>query len=235
MSLAKRLLHALIVVMLLVVGAAVAAVVVSQTAWFKDWLRGYIVRDAHRYLNGELRVGRLSGNLFFGVELEDIDVSIDGVGVIAIQDVGLKYNVFEIISKGASIDELRLNRPIIHLRREENTWQLARLIKDEEREADRESPASPIAIDSIRITDGTILIETPPESSAVDVPNRIDDIDARLSLTYEPFRYSIDIDDVSFLARDPAIGCDALSGVVSVHGDTLSVDRLTVRTEESSV
>ena len=38
--------HVLILVLTLVVGAAAAAVIVSQTAWFKNWLRGYIVREA---------------------------------------------------------------------------------------------------------------------------------------------------------------------------------------------
>ena len=33
-------------VLTLVIGVASAAVIVSQTAWFRDWLRGYIVREA---------------------------------------------------------------------------------------------------------------------------------------------------------------------------------------------
>ncbi len=35
----RRLVHALIIVLTLVVGATAGAVIVSQTAWFKDWLR----------------------------------------------------------------------------------------------------------------------------------------------------------------------------------------------------
>ena len=43
------------------------AVIVTQTAWFKEWMRGFIVRQASNYLNGELTIGRLDGNLFYGV------------------------------------------------------------------------------------------------------------------------------------------------------------------------
>ena len=51
MRIVKRLTHVLLIVLTLVVGAAAAAIIVSQTAWFKNWLRGYIVREANQYLN----------------------------------------------------------------------------------------------------------------------------------------------------------------------------------------
>src|SRR5713226_8189884 len=74
MRLARRLLHALVIVLTLIVGATAAAVIVAETAWFKNLLRAFIVRQANLYLNGQLSIGRLGGNLFFGVELENIGV-----------------------------------------------------------------------------------------------------------------------------------------------------------------
>ena len=61
MSIVKRITHVLIVVLTLVVGATAAALIVSQTAWFKNWLRGYIIREANTYLNGTLSIERLGG------------------------------------------------------------------------------------------------------------------------------------------------------------------------------
>ena len=68
------------------------AVIVTQTTWFKEWLRGFIVRQADDYVNGRLSIGRLDGNLFFGVEMEDVDVTMNGKTVVASKDVGLDYN-----------------------------------------------------------------------------------------------------------------------------------------------
>src|SRR6478672_12971749 len=110
MRVARRLIHALVVVLTLMVGATAAAVIVSQTAWFKNWLRGYIVRSASNYLNGTLSIERLGGNLFFGVEMENIGVSMDGSQVVAVKDIGLNYNVFQLLSKGLSVDEIRLDK-----------------------------------------------------------------------------------------------------------------------------
>jgi autotransporter translocation and assembly factor TamB len=235
MRILKRLVHVLVVVLTLVVGAAAAAIIVSQTAWFKDWLRGYIVREANQYLNGQLSIARLGGNLFFGVELEDIGVSMDGSQVVAVKDLGLDYNVFELISRGLSVDNIRLNQPVLYLRRQGDTWSISRLVKKQQQEADRSGPLKPIAIDDIDVTDGAVVIDGPVGTTGVEVPKRIDHLDAKLSFKYEPVRYSIEITHVSFRGSDPAIALNALSGGVSVRNDTVFVDKLALRTAETSL
>src|SRR5919204_6200768 len=114
MRIARRLVHVLVIVLTLIIGATAAAIIVVQTAWFKNLLRTYIVREAHQYLNGQLSIGRLGGNLFFGVELENIAVSMDGSEVVAVKDLGLDYNVFELITKGVSVNDIRLNKPVLY-------------------------------------------------------------------------------------------------------------------------
>src|SRR5881227_1616999 len=156
MRIVKRLTHVLILVLTLVVGAAAAAVIVSQTAWFKNWLRGFIVAQANQYLNGTLSIERLGVNLFFGVELENIGVSMDGSQVVSVKDLGLDYNVFELLTRGLSVDNIRLDKPVIYLRRDGDTWSLSRLVKKQQTEADRSGPAKPIAISEIGVSDGSV-------------------------------------------------------------------------------
>src|ERR1700692_3905755 len=97
MSVARRSLHGLAFVCTLIVGTASMAVIVTQTTWFKEWLRGFIVRQADDYVNGRLKIGRLDGNLFFGVEMEDVDITVNGKPVVALKDVGLDYNMLTFI------------------------------------------------------------------------------------------------------------------------------------------
>src|SRR3954468_23393897 len=235
MSIVKRATHVLLVVLMLIVGATAAAVIVSQTAWFKNWLRGYIVREANTYLNGTLSIERLGGNLFFGVEMENIGVSMDGSQVVAVQDLGLNYNVFELLTRGLSIDNISLDKPVIYLRREGDTWSLSRLVKQQETEANRSGPAKPIAIDAIGVTDGSVVFASAVGTSGVEVPKRFDHLDAKLSFKYEPVRYSIEISHVSFRGSEPALALNALSGGISVKDDTVFIDKLAIRTSETSL
>ena len=235
MRIVRRLVHVLVIVLTLIVGAAAAAIIVSQTAWFKNWLRGYIVREANRYLNGTLSIERLGGNLFFGVELENIGVSMDGSQVVAVKDLGLNYNVFELLTRGMSVDEIRLDHPVVYLRREGDVWELSRLVKKQQQEADRTGPARPIALDDIEIADGAIAIESPVGTSGVAVPQRFEHLDAKLSFKYQPVHYSIEITNISFRANDPSVALNALSGGIAVHDDGVYVEKLALRTAETSV
>jgi autotransporter translocation and assembly factor TamB len=235
MQIVRRLTHVLVIVLTLIVGAAAAAIIVSQTAWFKNWLRGFIVAQANQYLNGTVSIERLGGNLFFGVEMENIGVSMGGSQIVAVQDLGLKYNVVGLITKGLSIDEIRLDKPVIYLRREGDTWELSRLVKKQETEADRSGPAKPIAIDAIEIADGQIAIDAPVGTSGVEVPKKFEHLDAKLSFKYEPVRYSIEITHVSFRGTEPSLALNALSGGIAVHDDAVHVEKLALRTAETSL
>src|SRR5262245_58026591 len=235
MRILKQLTQGLLIVLSLIVGAAAAAIVVSQTAWFKDWLRGYIVREANQYVNGQISIERLGGNLFFGVELQNIGLSVDGSPLLTVKDVGLKYNVFELIARGVSVDNVRLNQPVVYLRRDGDTWSLSRVIKKERQEANRQGPMRPITVEDIGISDGSVVVEGPVGASGIEVPKRFDHVDAKLTFKYEPVRYSVEVSHVSFRGSDPAVGLNALSGGIAVKDDTLFVDRVTVRTEETSL
>jgi hypothetical protein len=235
MRLARRLAHVLIVVLTMLVGATAAAIIVTQTAWFKDWLRGYIVREANNYLNGTLSIERLGGNLFFGVELEDVGVSLDGEPVVSVADLGLDYNVFQMISGGLSLHEIRVNRPVVYLRREGGGWTISRILKKQEQEADREGPQFPIGIDAIGVSDASVVVDDPVGTSGVDVPARLDRLDAQMTFAYEPVHYSLEISHLSFRTAEPQIALNALSGAIAVRGDTLFIDDLAVRTAETSM
>jgi len=235
MRIARRLVHALVIVLTLMVGATAAAVIVSQTAWFKNWLRGYIVRSANSYLNGTLSIERLGGNLFFGVEMENIGVSMNGEQLVAVKDLGLDYNVFQLLTRGLSVDSIRLDKPVIYLRRDGDTWTLSRLIKRQESEADRSGPEKPISIDQIGINGGSVVVDQPVGTSGVNLPKRFDHLDAKIAFKYEPVHYSIEITNVSFRASEPALALNALSGGVSVRDDTVYFDKLALRTAETSL
>ena len=97
MSVARRSLQVLAFVCTLVVGVASMAVIVTQTTWFKEWLRGFIVRQSRDYLNGQLSIGHLGGNLFFGVDLEDVGIAMNGKTVVDVKNLGLDYNAFTFI------------------------------------------------------------------------------------------------------------------------------------------
>lgn len=219
----------------LIVGVIAIALIVSQTPWFRDWLRRYIVREAKTYLNGDLSIGGLGGNLFFGVQLGDVALDMEGERILAIKDVELEYSIFRIISSGVVLDRISLNQPSIILVREDGSWNFAHIVKPQRKEADREGPGRPIALPSIQVTDGTLTVRDADGTGAYRFPERITDLDLRGGFAYEPVRFSVDLEHVSFRATAPTLTLGELSGRIAVRDDNLHFENLVVRTAESAL
>ena len=153
MRILGRALRILVFIVTLIVTATTAAVIVSQTAWFKGWLRGYMVRQANQYLDGELSIGRLSGNLFSGIALDRVALSMHGEQVVAIESMAVTYDIPDMIRHGVSIARISLQRPVVVLERNENgDYAFARLIKRRGDQTDRPGDGPRFALNADKVT-----------------------------------------------------------------------------------
>ena len=110
----------------------------------------------------------------YGVELRDVSVTLEGKPVVQLERLRLDYNLFHLITSGIYADEIRLVKPAVYLRHDGDGWSIARLIKRQEQEADRQGPPYPIAVDKLTITDGVVTIDEHVGNTGVDLPDRIE-------------------------------------------------------------
>ncbi|HEY7500768.1 MAG TPA: translocation/assembly module TamB domain-containing protein, partial [Vicinamibacterales bacterium] len=235
MALLRRTLNVIAWVGTAVVIVISLALIVSQTPWFRDWIRRVIVREAKQYLNGELTIGRLGGNLFFGVTLSDVAVDVSGDRVVAIKGLEVDYSVFHLISQGIVLDRIALTEPSVRLERDERGWNLGRLVKAQRREADREGPKRPITLNSIVIVNGTVDVDDRIGSNVYRAPKHIDGLNVEAGFAYAPVRYSIDLRKLQLRGADPELLLQQMSGKIAVRDDNLYLDKLAIRTAESTL
>src|SRR5690349_22096709 len=173
MSLARRTLQVVAFVCTLIVGVTSMAVIVTQTTWFKEWLRGFIVRESKDYLNGQLSIRHLGGNLFFGVNLEDVDIAMNGKNVVDVKNVGLDYNAFTFIKGDVVLDSIKVERPILRLEQNaQGQWNLTQLVKAQTPDKPKSNRA--LEIGEIGIADGTLYVDANPQAvgtSGVEIPS----------------------------------------------------------------
>lgn len=231
----RRSLQVVALVGTLMVGILAIALIVSQTPWFRDWLRRYVVRESKQYLNGELTIGRIGGNLLFGINVSDVAVDVSGQRVVAVKSLELDYSILDFISKGVVLDEIKLVSPVLRVERDRNGWNLGRLVKEEAREADREGPARPISLPSIEIADASVYINDRVGADGYRLPSRIQDLDIKASYEYAPVHYSVELDRVSFHTSSPQLHLTELTGKLAVRDDNLYVEDMSIRTAESSL
>jgi autotransporter translocation and assembly factor TamB len=237
MSVARRSLQVLAFVCTLIVGVASMAVIVTQTTWFKEWLRGFIVRQSRDYLNGQLSIGHLGGNLFFGVDLEDVDIAMNGKNVVDVKNVGLDYNAFTFIKGDVVLDSIKIERPILRL--EQNAhgqWNLTQLVKAQT--PDKPKSNRSLEIGEIGVADGTLYVDANDGAvgtSGVEIPSRIDRVDASVGIKSNARELAVDINHVSLRAANPRFGVNALSGVIRKSDTEIDFRNVALRTEETSL
>ena len=235
MAFMRRIVHVVAWAGTLAVALLAVALVVSQTPWFRDWIRRTIIREAKQYLNGELTIGRVTGNLFFDFGLSDVAVDLSGERMVAIKTVALKYSVFQLVSRGIVIDRITLTSPRLHLVRDGEGWNIRRLVKDRAREADRRGPNRSISLPSIAIVDGAAAIDTARSPANYRLPRRIDGLDVQASFEYEPVHFTIGLSQLRFRGADPDLAVQQLTGAIAVREDNLYLERIVVKTGESAL
>src|SRR4051812_18350006 len=175
----RRTLQVVALVGTLLVGIVALALIVSQTPWFRDWLRKYVVRQAGSYVNGTLTIGSLGGNLFYGVELGDVAIDVNGEHVVTLKQVVIKYSIADLVSQGVTVEQILVRQPYVLLRHDAKGWNVASLIKRQAAEADRQGPRKPLSLPDIEIEDGRLAIDDRAPSPSLRLPSKVDGLNVK--------------------------------------------------------
>ncbi len=217
----------------LLIGIVALALIVSQTPWFRDWLRKYVVRQSSQYVNGTVSIGSLGGNLFYGIELGDVAVAVNGEHILTLKNVEVKYSLAQLVSQGVMVQQIRVNQPYVLVRHDAGGWNLAKLLKRQQQEADRQGPAKPITLPDIQIVDGRLAIDDRLPSPRYTLPARVDGLNVKASFAYAPVHYSVTLERLTFNGHAPDLTVKQLTGAFATKDDDLNVKQMFLETNES--
>ena len=195
----RRLLQVVAIVGTLLVGILAVALIVSQTPWFRDWLRRYVVRESEQYVNGQLSIGGLGGNLFFGVQLRDVALDVSGERIVAVKNVELDYSVFQILSSGMVLDEHQAQSAGDRARaRRERLEPRAAGEEAAEGGRARRAPARRCRCRRSRCPTPACRSATRSAPKRYTLPKQISDLDLKAGYEYAPVHYTVTVDHLSF-------------------------------------
>ena len=216
-----------------VIALVCLALIVSQTPWFRGWARAYIVRSSDRFLNAQLTIGDLDGNLFTGAVLTDFALTMDGERIIYARRAEIDYNLNDLLSQGVVIDRIRLFEPEIVVRRDARGMNLGRLIKSRPR--DPQGRQRTVTLSDIEITDGHITLHGIREIGPFVVPSEFSDFDARLVYEYSADRSTLNLAKVRAIGKNPSLPIGELGGTLAFSQGDMFFDKLTMKTPESNI
>jgi autotransporter translocation and assembly factor TamB len=203
-----------------------AGVAVTQTSWFKNWLRQKAVSQAAQYLNGELTITRLSGNVFTGVALEGVALRHEGQTAVSMDKLTVDYSLFTMISDGLIFDSMTLDNPTIRLTRDNAGWNFNRFVRTRRNTGGRGAP--PITMESIAINNGHVIV--------TDRGRLVEDVtrlNTRFRFAYEKPGIAISIGELSADAGEMAVR--RLAGDLRFDRGSIHARDLAIETDRSKL
>ncbi len=167
------------IALLLVIG-----LIVIQTGWFKDWLRGQAERRASNAMNGQLSIGRLRGSLFSGVTVDNVTLTQNGQPLAQIDSASIDYDLATLVGGRLAFGRLVLHHPVIHLRQTPAGWNVTQLTKPSAGGGN----GTAIAFDELKIVDGDLTVD-PLEGET----RHIASLNLDGSLSYSPESFEIGV------------------------------------------
>jgi hypothetical protein len=203
-----------------------AGVALTQTGWFKNWLRQKAVSQAGQYLNGSLTIERLGGSVWTGVELDGVALHHEGQTAVAMQKLTVRYSLLNMISNGLILDALVLDHPTILLQRDAAGWNFNRFVKTRKNTPGGGGPR--ITMDAVTINDGHVIVK--------DRGRLLEDV-TTLNSTFR-FAYlkpGIQINIHRLSGRSPNVNVRALAGDLGLDRGAVQVRNLEIETDHSQL
>jgi autotransporter translocation and assembly factor TamB len=88
-----------------------------QSSFLLNKIRGIVETQLTNELKTDIKLGRLSGNLLYGVKIEDViiaDKKEPGQTIISMEAFIVKYDLLKLLSSTIAVKELILQKPVIH-------------------------------------------------------------------------------------------------------------------------
>jgi len=102
----------------LLIGVVIA---ITQTQVFRDRLRAAALSELDSLVNGEVRIGRLDGDLITGISIDSISIDVNDGPLLRIPRLEVAYNFFALPGKTIAIRKLTLTHPEISFSRPRKT------------------------------------------------------------------------------------------------------------------
>ncbi len=164
-----------LLVLALLAGLGLLTVWFATTATFWQQVGWRLVAELQKRVNGEVSVGKISGNLITGMVFDDVRIKRFESDLIRVKQLEVSLSLLSFLRLQPVIRTLAFRQPQVFLRQDvDGSWNVANLLKKMP-----PPPFSQIHLSNIRIDHGRVEVSQPQQHQTFQ------DIEARLNLTFQ--------------------------------------------------
>lgn len=192
-------------------------------------LRKYGVRLLNESIDGTARIGRVSGTLWRGAEVEQVELlDTAGNAIIRVGRVKVGYGLRDLIRGRIILRNIELVRPTIVLEQlPDGAWNVQHLFRLRDTTESAPKPRMLVDLRGVTVTDGTIIVRRRPAPDSV-ITTRLLGVamDLRRLRLSHPDSSAMLADVAALAARldEPAVAVSRMAGTVELDGDSTRFD-----------
>lgn len=215
-----------VIILLLVVLAAI------QTSPVKKQIVRIAENQVNALLNAEVSVGKLRGNFFNYIGLEDVALlSLDNDTIAYIPLLQLQYKLFPLLRGEIRIKEVVIDRPFIHIEQyNDSVWNVNNIVKPS---ADTSKFVFTMLVDMelVKLNEGSIRID------ALDtrIPRQVRQLYIDLRGNYSSRNFEADLREIRFLTVDPDMAVEHLDLSLSGEQNSYILHHLLLKTAGNGI
>jgi translocation and assembly module TamB len=224
-----RILGGLILFIIIVV---LLAAVLIQTKPVKNKLARIAGVQASKFIEGEVTVGKIDGNFFTHIILEDILLTQDNDTIAYIQGFHAGYDLLALLKGTIDVHSALIERPYIFLEQlNDSVWNVQQLVTPSEEPDTVSTDSMPINISRFRITGGHIIISSPDTV----IPRQINNLNTQLSLKWSDSEKLIVMNNFSFQTRQPELQLNRLEFRFREHDQVFELNDFYLETAQNQL
>ena len=111
----------------------VLAPLIIQTRPFKSWLASLLEKNVNKNLNATLSIGRIDGNFFSALYLQDIVLTAQQDTIARIPGIAVEYSLRHLLQKSVVLHKVAIDSPFFNIQQDaDSTWNVQKIIPETE-------------------------------------------------------------------------------------------------------
>jgi translocation and assembly module TamB len=206
---------------------------VTRTDWFRERLRGYVVRAANERLDARLAIDRVDGSLLRHIELSGVRLVRESDTLLSVSSISIDFRPRRLFAREIRVDSLVIDAPRAALRRgPDGSWNFSNILKASppDTNARKKFPFA-VRLDRVSLRDGSLFVD----SKEPAIPRAVTDLQMTFSAYWGDTAQTLALTELRFRSADPPIALEQLTFTVARTREGLAVSDLRVRTSRNAL
>ncbi|WP_297097461.1 translocation/assembly module TamB domain-containing protein [uncultured Draconibacterium sp.] len=218
-----------IVILLLISGLLI------QTRPVKNKLARVAAKQAEKVVNGELMIGKISGNFFSHLELEDVLWKYEDDTLVYINSVAASYSLWSLTRGELQLSSASINSPYVYLKQQkDSTWNVESLLKEQAESSPDTTSASgnfQLLLSNLQINEGRMQIQ------ALDslIPDEVKNINLEANGAYSSNEQTITLKRFDLQTQRPDFDLRELTFAARRTDENIALNNFHIKTAQNAL